>query len=131
MKYPNILFFRYEKYAAIDTFLSVNEEKLNCNLNFTSDPKDVLKMFDCNYHILVTYGETEQEYYPSMNELVNRMRMRWIHFKSVEDINAFNQGVNYCYIHNALIPHEMTRPIFSAFTTCYNSYHKFLRPYES
>ena len=104
MKYPNILFFRYEKYAAIDTFLSVNEEKLNCNLNFTSDPKDVLKMFDCNYHILVTYGDSEQEYYPSMNELVNRMRMRWIHFKSVEDINAFNQGVNYCYIHNALIP---------------------------
>jgi glycosyltransferase involved in cell wall biosynthesis len=131
MKYPNILFFRYEKYAAIDTFLSVNEEKLNCTLNFTSDPNEVLKMFDCNYHILVTYGETEQEYYCSMNELVNRMRMRWIHFKSIEDINAFNQGVNYCYIHNALIPHEMTRPIFSAFTTCYNSYHKFLRPYES
>ena len=131
MKYPNILFFRYEKYAAIDTFLSTKEEDLTCTLNFTSDPQDVLKMFDCNYHILVTYGESEQEYYPAMNELVNRMRMKWIHFKSVEDIASFNRGVNYCYIHNCLLPHEMTRPVFSAFTTCYNSYQKFLRPYES
>jgi glycosyltransferase involved in cell wall biosynthesis len=131
MKYPNILFFRHEKYAAIDTFLSVNEEKLNCTLNFTSDPNDILKMFDSNYHILITYGDSENEYYASMNGLVNRMRMRWIHFKSIDDLNAFNNGVNYCYIHNALLPHEMTRPIFSAFTTCYNSYHKFLRPYES
>jgi glycosyltransferase involved in cell wall biosynthesis len=131
MKYPNILFFRYDKYSAIDTFLTANEEKLNCNLNFTSDPNDVLKMFDCNYHILVTYGDTEQEYYPAMNSLANRMRMRWIHFRQIEDISAFNNGVNYCYIHNALLPHEMTRPVFSAFTTCYNSYRKFLRPYES
>jgi glycosyltransferase involved in cell wall biosynthesis len=131
MKYPNILFFRHEKYAEIDTFLSVNEEKLNCTLNFTSDPNDILKMFDSNYHILITYGDSENEYYASMNGLVNRMRMRWIHFKSIDDLNAFNNGVNYCYIHNALLPHEMTRPIFSAFTTCYNSYHKFLRPYES
>jgi glycosyltransferase involved in cell wall biosynthesis len=131
MKYPNILFFRHEKYAAIDTFLSVNEEKLNCNLNFTSDPNDILKLFDCNYHILVTYGESEQEYYASMVHLVNRMRLRWIHFKSVEDLDAFNRGVNYCYIHNVVIPHETTRPVFSAFTTCYNSYHKFLRPYQS
>ena len=131
MKYPNVLFFRYEKYAAIDTFLSVNEEKLNCNLNFTSDPADVLKMFDCNYNILVTYGDSEEEYYSSMNGLANRMRMKWIHFKKIEDISAFNYGVNYCYIHNTLLPHDMTRPVFSAFTTCYNSYQKFLRPYES
>ena len=131
MKYPNILFFRSETYAAIDTFLSVNEEKLNCTLNFTSDPEEVLKMFDCNYHILVTYGESEQEYYPAMNNLVNRMRMKWIHFREIKDIGAFNRGVNFCYIHNALLPHEMTRPVFSAFTTCYNSYQKFLRPYES
>ena len=81
MKYPNILFFRDEKYAAIDTFLSVNEEKLNCTLNFTSDPNEILKLFDCNYHILVTYGECEEVYYLSMNHLVNRMRMKWINFK--------------------------------------------------
>ena len=130
MKYPNILFFRFEKYAAIDTFLSVNEEKLDCTLNFTSDPQDVRKMFDCNYHILVTFGDTEEEYYPSMGELVNRMRLRWIHFKSI-DIPAFNRGVNFCYIHNVVLPHEMTRPTFSVFTTCYNSYKKFFRPYGS
>jgi len=131
MKYPNVLFFRYEKYAAIDTFLSVNEDKYDCSLNFTSDPQDVRKMFDCNYHILVTYGESEEEYYVSMGELVNRMRLRWIHFKEIKDLGDFSRGINYCYINNVLLPHEMTRPVFSVFTTCYNSYDKFLRPYGS
>ena len=131
MKYPNILFFRHEKYAGIDTFLIANEARLDCTLNYTSNPKDILKMFDSNYHVLVTFGDTESEYYPSMGELVNRMRTRWIHYKTMNDLAAFNRGVNYCYIHNTLIPHERTRPIFSAFTTCYNSYQKFLRPYNS
>jgi glycosyltransferase involved in cell wall biosynthesis len=131
MKYPQVLFFRHDKYSEIDTFLIGKESELNCTLKFTANPQDVLKMFDCNYPILVTYGETVEEYYPSMGELVDRLRMRWIHFKSVEDIQAFDRGVNYCYIHNVIMPHEKTRPVFSAFTTCYNSYEKFRRPYES
>jgi cellulose synthase/poly-beta-1,6-N-acetylglucosamine synthase-like glycosyltransferase len=131
MKYPNILFFRHEEYASIDTFLSENEEKLNCTVNPTSDKDDILKLFDSNYHILVTYGNTVEEYYASMHRYVaNRFRLRWIHFDKI-DIDAFNRGVNYCYIHTTLLPHEMTRPVFSAFTTCYNSYQKFLRPYMS
>ena len=131
MKYPNVLFFRKDSYAAIDDVLKAKEDALECTLNFTSDPKDVLKLFDCNYHMLVTYGESETEYYPFMGDLVNRMRLKWLHFSSVENIPAFNRGINYCYIYNALLPREVTRPIFSVFTTCYNSYQKFLRPYES
>ena len=131
MKYPNVLFFRKESYAVVDEVLKAKEESLECTLNFTSDPKDVLKLFDCNYHMLVTYGESETEYYPFMGHLANRMRLKWLHFKSVEDIPAFNRGINFCYIHNALLPREVTRPVFSVFTTCYNSYQKFLRPYES
>ena len=130
MKYPKVLFFRHDQYAAIDTFLSVNEDKLECTVEITSNPKDVLKMFDCNYHILATYGKTEEEYYGSMGAVVNRMRMRWIHVKEVS-IPDFNRGVNYCYIHNVVMPHERTRPVFSVFTTCYNSFAKFFRPYGS
>jgi glycosyltransferase involved in cell wall biosynthesis len=131
MKYPNILFFRHESYSGIDTFLSVNEEKLNCTVNPTSNPDDVLKLFDSNYHILVTYGNSEKEYYSAMDKyMIQRFRLKWIHFDKI-DIDTFNRGVNFCYIHNALMPHEKTRPIFSAFTTCYNSYQKFLRPYTS
>ena len=132
MKYPNILFFRDEEYSAIDTFLAVNEEKLNCTINPTSNPEDVLKLFDVNYHLIVTYGKSEAEYYGRMGHLVNRMRMRWLHFsENIKDIDAFNRGVNYCYIYNCLIPRQLTRPIFSVFTTCYNSYDKFYRPYNS
>jgi glycosyltransferase involved in cell wall biosynthesis len=132
MKYPNILFFRDESYGAIDTFLSANEEKLNCTLNPTSDPNEVLKLFDSNYHLIVTYGKSETEYYGRMGYLVNRMRLRWLHFyENIKDLDAFNRGVNFCYIHNCLLPHSITRPIFSIFTTCYNSYAKFHRPYNS
>ena len=132
MKYPNILFFRDEEYSAIDTFLSVNEEKLNCTLNFTSNPDDVLKLFDPNYHLIVTYGKSETEYYSRMGGLVNRFRLRWLHFSdNVKNIEEFNRGVNYCYIHNCLLPNEVTRPTFSIFTTCYNSYQKFFRPLTS
>jgi len=132
MKYPNILFFRDEEYSAIDTFLAVNEEKLNCTINPTSNPEDVLKLFDPNYHIIVTYGKSEAEYYGKMSLMVNRFRLRWLHFyENIKDLNAFNRGVNYCYIHNCLLPRQTTRPIFSVFTTCYNSYQKFYRPYNS
>lgn len=132
MKYPNILFFRDESYAEIDTFLSANEEKLNCTLNPTSDPNEVLKLFDSNYHLIVTYGKSESEYYGRMGNLVNRMRLRWLHFyENIKDLDSFNRGVNFCYIHNCLLPHSITRPIFSIFTTCYNSYAKFHRPYNS
>ena len=132
MKYPNILFFRDEQYSAIDTYLSANESKLNCTLNFTSNPDDVLKLFDPNYHLIVTYGKNESEYYGKMGNMVNRFRLRWLHFyENIKDLDSFNRGVNFCYIHNCLLPRKITRPIFSVFTTCYNSYQKFYRPYNS
>jgi glycosyltransferase involved in cell wall biosynthesis len=49
----------------------------------------------------------------------------------IEDIDRFNQGVNYCYIHNVCMNPADTRVIFSLFTTSYNSYDKILRAYNS
>jgi glycosyltransferase involved in cell wall biosynthesis len=131
MKYPNVIFFRHESYKEIDTFLEENKDKFDCNLNITSDQKDLLKLFDCNYHILITYGKDQTEYFGDVSIInVGRFRMRWIHHDKI-DIESFNRGVNFCYVHNAQLPREITRPAFSVFTSCYNSYEKIYRPYNS
>jgi hypothetical protein len=85
MKYPYIIFYRFEKYAtSIDNFFIANNEKLDCSLFFTSDKEDLNKLFDSSYQILITYGDNESEYIPNvMSILANRMQNRWIHFTDI------------------------------------------------
>lgn len=133
MKYPNVVFFRHDEYSYIDAFLEENKERFECTLNVTSDRNYLNNLFDSNFHILVTFGgDSDAEYVAEVNSVIaDRMRMRWIHFTKIEDIPAFNHGINFCYVNNVLKPHVQTRPIFSVFTTCYNSYEKIHRCYNS
>ena len=129
MKYPIILFFRDDKYSHIDTFLEDNKTKLLCTIHTTNNKNDIPRLFDCNNHLLVTFGD--KHCFSSINPLVSdRIRVRWIHFDNI-DIDNFNRSVNYCYINNITLHHERVRPIFSLFTTCYNSYDKIIRAYKS
>jgi glycosyltransferase involved in cell wall biosynthesis len=132
MKYPYIIFYRFEKFASVDNFFIANNEKLDCSLFFTSDKEDLNKLFDSNYQILITYGDNESEYIPNVTSIIaNRMRNRWIHFKDISNIGEFNRAVNYCFIHNCTFERQNVRPIFSVFTPTYNSYHKIIRAYNS
>jgi len=132
MKYPNILFFRYDQYNYIDNFLEENKEKLFCNINIVSNKLEINKLFDCSYHLLITFGE-EMSYIPDVNSIIPaEMRKRWLHYKDIENIDNFNNGVNFCYHHYLInIPVEERRPVFSIFTTCYKSYEKIFRAYHS
>ena len=63
-KYPFVYLLREEKYNHIDSF-SENVEKLNCTIEIIS-PEQINKlknMFDVNHHLLVTYGDSEEEYF--------------------------------------------------------------------
>ena len=132
MKYPYIIFYRFEKFASVDNFFIENNEKLDCSLFFTSDKEDLNKLFDSNYQILITYGDNESEYILNVTSIIaNRMCNRWIHFKDISNIGEFNRAVNYCFIHNCTFERENVRPIFSVFTPTYNSYHKIIRAYNS
>ena len=132
MKYPYIIFYRLEKYSNIDNFFIDNNEKLNCSIFFTSNINDLNKLFDSNYQILITYGDNENEYVSNvMSIITDRMRNRWIHLKEVLSIYEFNRAVNYCFIYNCTFQRENIRPIFSVFTSTYNSYHKIKRAYDS
>ena len=44
MKYPYIIFYRFEKFASVDNFFIENNEKLDCSLFFTSDKEDINKL---------------------------------------------------------------------------------------
>lgn len=132
MKYPYVIFFRLDKYAEIDNFFISNNEKLKCTLFFTSNLEHLNKLFNSNYQILVTYGPEADEYTTKfLSHITNRMRNRWIHFNEIPVIDNFNTAVNFCFIHNCAISRERTRPVFSVFSTTYNSYNKIIRAYDS
>lgn len=132
MKYPFILFFRLGKYSEVDSFIKENKDAFNCTLNIIDNSAELNKLYNPNYQILVTYGGEEVDYHPHICPFISsRMGSRWIHFKEIASVDVFNQGVNYCFIHNCTLPREKVRPVFSIFTTCYESYEKILRAYKS
>jgi glycosyltransferase involved in cell wall biosynthesis len=51
--------------------------------------------------------------------------------ETITSVDEFNSSVNYCYMKTITDNHIKTRPIFSVFTTCYNSYDKIVRAYNS
>jgi len=133
MKYPQILFFRFEKYASsIDQYLSDIKDQLNCTIEIIGDNTSLYKLFNPNYPVLVTYGPSENEYITEVTSIIpSRMCSKWIHYTELPDINKFNSSMNYCFIHNVIEDRVKTRPIFSIFTTTYNSYQKIYRAYNS
>ena len=130
---PTILFFRYDKYSEVDDFFITHKDKLSCKVNIISQSHNLNDLFSPDYHILITYGENEKEYYVSVNTIITpKMSMRWIHLNKLDDVNVFNNSVIFCYMNLITsIPCEDLRPGFSIFTTCYNSYHKISRAYNS
>ena len=134
MRYPNILLFRYDKYAEpVDTMLSNSKSKHLFHYTIVNRSSELVKLFNPAYHLLITYGPVESEYIGDVNSvIVPRIRNRWLHFKVIDSIDEFNQKVNFCYIRHIIhTDRSTTRPGFSIFTTTFNSYHRILRCYDS
>lgn len=133
MKYPRVLLYRHEIYNLIDNYIKSNEKRLEFDVLVVSDKQELYRLYDLDQMILITYGELEEEYIAEVNSVItNEMRKRWLHFRKINDIDEFNRGVLSCffyYITNH--QYDSMRRIFSVFTTCYNSYDKIYRAYES
>jgi len=128
--FPNVLLFRYDKYSHIDAVLKHAKEE--CTFHIVSHKDFLSQLYDTKYPILVTFGDKESEYWEDVNSMIcDRMRSRWIHYSEIKDIHEMYRGIQYCFMHTVLKDRELTRPVFSAFTTCYNSYDKIKRPYET
>lgn len=132
MNYPGVLLFRYPAYAEIDNFIASKQADFLCTFTIVSDYSDLNRLYSVDWPLLVTYGPEENEYYKDVNRVIcERMRRRWIHYKSIENIDDINRGLNFCYMTLVKEPVANTRVTFSLFTTCYNSYDKILRAYKS
>ena len=131
MKYPNILFYRYEQYAYVDLIFEEHRKDMNCTVNITSRPGELKKLYDSNYHILVTFGENPSEYYTDVYSVLgSHIESRWVHVTNVDSIEEFNNIVNVCFISFTGNPSTVVRPEISIFTTCYQSYEKIKRPLQ-
>ena len=132
MNYPGVLFFRYPAYSDVDVFIESKKADFLCTFTIVDKVDDLNRLYDSNYPLLVTYGPDETEYYADVNRTIcNRIRRRWIHYKSIENIDEINRGLNYCYMCLVKEPAINTCVTFSLFTTCYNSYDKIFRAYNS
>ena len=130
-KYPNVLLFRHKTYSQIDDFIDNNKDLLMCTIHITDDIDDLNKLYNPNYHILVTYGPSYDEYDYISRKMSSRFSNRWFHKTEITNVDEFNHNVNYCYVNNVIEKRENTRPIFSIFTTCYKSYNYISTAYES
>jgi glycosyltransferase involved in cell wall biosynthesis len=126
-KYPRALFFRYDKYEAIDKLIFTAKAKLDCEIIITRKCADLQNLYDVNCPILVTYGNDRNEYLDDVNSVIRKKNV-WLHFSQITDIKEFSREINKRYIENIIGAREDIRPTFSAFTTCYNSYEKIERP---
>ena len=132
MNYPGVILFRYPKYVEIDNFLECHKEEYLCTFNIISEYSDLNQLYNANWPLLVTYGPDETEYYVDVNRVIcHRMHRRWVHYKSLDNIEEVNRGLNFCYMSLVKEPATNSRVTFSLFTTCYNSYEKIKRAYNS
>lgn len=126
-KYPVVILYRYDKYNEIDEAV----KNTKCTLHITSDKAFLEHLYNSHYHVLVTYGPDEKEYIRDVRSVISeRLCKHWIHV-NYTDPERFERSVAYCYISNVLNKREISRPVFSIFTTCYQSYKKIERPYHS
>ena len=131
-RYPSVILFRHNKYSDIDSFIESNKDSLMCTIHITSSIEDLNKLFSPNYHLLVTYGDSYDEYHNSFaDKIPHRFSGRWFHKTDISNIAEFNHNVNYCYVTNVINIREKTRPVFSIFTTCFKSYDYIDTAYKS
>jgi len=133
MKYPFILFFREDKYKYIDSIINDNSEKLECTLHIINKKEKFNCFFKQIYPLLIIFSPDVNEYTEVVSEYFNDSNIykRIVHLSKLTNISEFNHIVNEKYINICSLDRVLTRPIFSIFTTSFNSFEKILRAFTS
>jgi glycosyltransferase involved in cell wall biosynthesis len=113
--YPNILVYSKDFYS----FFTEHRDEFTFTLRIVS-LDEISLLFQCNYALLVTFGDC-------FIDLPDRLIKRWVQVPSL-DVDVINSHVLDAYMKLILAPQ---RPIFSIFTTCFHSYDKIKRAYQS
>ena len=129
MKYPVIIFYRDSKYDYIDKYLIEFKNDFDCTFFITNNEHDLNNLYDSKFHLLLTFGDDKEEYSNKIYSVFTEyfIKERWMHFEIIANIHEFNNQVNAKYIDLVIGKQELYRPVFSIFTTCFNSYEKIIR----
>ena len=131
MKYPFIIFYREDKDSNLDQFFITNNAKLNCTVHITNKIEKINRMYSANYHLLITlYNEINDEIADDFGQSFGK---KWLKLTSTDfqNVDIFNNLVNKQYILNCSLDRDYLRPVFSLFTSTFNSYDKITRAYNS
>ena len=128
MKYPTVLFFRLSKYNFVDSLFK--KIHIDCTLTITDNINKINELYGEKQNLIVTYGNLD-EYSHIKHLLSKRLLLRHIHISNEKNLKDISKLVNEKYIQLNLLPREKIRPIFSIFSSCFNSYDKIFRAYNS
>jgi len=135
MKYPFLLFYRDDSNKAIDDYLNENNNNLQCTINIINKKEKINKIFNTNYHLLILYDNNIKEitvdFIKEEYNIPNHLFLRTIFMNEIKNIDTFNKIVNEKYIQICGLPRDLTRPVFSIFTSSFNSYNKIIRAFNS
>ena len=136
MKYPFIIFYREDKDSSLDQFFIENNVKLNCTVHITNKISKINRMYSSNYHLLITFANEIATNEIAVNEITGIFGNNKKHMKltslDLQNVDTFNDLVNKQYILNCSVSdRSYLRPVFSLFTSTFNSYDKIIRAYNS
>ena len=136
MKYPFIIFYREDKDSNLDQFFIENNAKLNCTVHITNKISKINRMYSSNYHLLITFANEISTNGIAVNEITGIFGNNKKHMKlpslDIQNVGTFNDLVNKQYILNCSVSdRSYLRPVFSLFTSTFNSYDKIIRAYNS
>ncbi len=129
MKYPFIIFYRSNSNAVYDKFFFDNNAKLNCTVQITNKLVNINKIYSANYHLLITLDDDVNT--NIYIEALHDKKLLKLTKTDFLDVAFFNSIVNNKYILNCSLDRCYLRPVFSLFTTSFNSYDKIIRAYNS
>jgi len=132
MKYPIVLFYRFEKFNWIDHYLLEFQDKFLFTICISGERKHINNLFNYSkYNLLITFGE--DDYFNEISTILPQkiINKKWIHYDKLPSFDILNDEINKKYIENVIDKRENNRPLFSVFTSTFNSYEKILRPYNS
>ena len=113
--YPHVLVYSRDFYS----FFTEHCDEFTFTIRIVS-LDEIPLLFQCNYALLLTFGDC-------FLELPERLMRRWVKLPSL-DVAVINAHVLDAYMKLILSPQ---RPVFSIFTTCFHSYDKIKRAYQS
>jgi glycosyltransferase involved in cell wall biosynthesis len=129
MKYPFIIFYREDKDSNLDQFFIENNAKLNCTVHITNKISKINRMYSANYHLLITFANEIAT--NGLSYFGNNKKHMKLTSLDIQNVDTFNALVNKQYILNCSLDRSYLRPVFSLFTSTFNSYDKIIRAYNS